>query len=213
MSALATFAEQQSSVVLMGGQSTRMGSPKHQLVFAGQTLLQRLVSNLAALSAHVYVAGNCHASDLPNPQHSTTVIADQLANQLAYFEGPLAGIATALAHCQTPWLWVQSCDTLLLPSQLQPLITIDAHTPAGIVCFGQQNLPNYPLMGWYHVQLLPALQTYLASGGRRVMQFVSSQQLSVVNMPANLQPLCNFNTPTEFALACALAGQQHRAPT
>ena len=96
-----------AGIVLCGGKSIRMGQPKADLPFGGETLLERVVRRLrAAVSPVVVVA----APDQSLPRFATEVLVvrDERAGA-----GPLEGLRRGLDTLRTvtDFAFVTSCDS------------------------------------------------------------------------------------------------------
>lgn len=96
--------------VLIGGESSRMGSPKHLLESGGETWLERTVNLLGGITDQVVAAG---AGSLPAALSDLAVLPDAPG-----VSGPIAGILAAMRwNPAVSWL-VAACD--------MPCITTDA---------------------------------------------------------------------------------------
>ena len=79
-------------VVLAGGQSSRMGTPKASLEWHGSTLLRRTASIVARATGGPVVVVRAHGQELPPLPRGILVADDPQGGK-----GPLQGIATGLA--------------------------------------------------------------------------------------------------------------------
>jgi molybdenum cofactor guanylyltransferase len=131
-----------SAAVLAGGQGRRVdGRDKGLLPLAGTPLIARVVSVLSAQVGSILVCANRHAKEYAS---YGTVVVDALAG----FHGPLAGIATALGACVTPWLLTVPVDGPdLPPNLLQRLHAAVARTgaPAAVAHDGTRRQPLFAL--------------------------------------------------------------------
>ena len=92
--------------VLIGGQSSRMGHPKHMLQKKGRTWIERTVEVLDQLTSRVIVAGT---GTLPESVRDRDRLVD-----VPNVRGPMAGILAALRWSPgSTWL-VTACDLPLL---------------------------------------------------------------------------------------------------
>ncbi len=85
---MAAFA----GVVLAGGRSSRMGTPKAALEWHGSTLLRRTVGILARATGGPVVVVRAAGQELPDLPPRTTVVTDPREGK-----GPVQGIAAGLA--------------------------------------------------------------------------------------------------------------------
>ena len=89
-----------TAVILVGGQSRRMGSDKATLPLGTRTLLQEVVDAVAPLFPGLIVSVAAPRADLPWPQ-----VCDERPGL-----GPLAGLCAALARAPTPWIFAVATD-------------------------------------------------------------------------------------------------------
>ena len=215
-------------VILAGGASQRMGSPKALLTLpTGERLLDYHVRQAAQLNVPIMIADNGRefAVDVKllasNPELSITHIDDYQSisivdsDKAEATQGPLVAIESALQslnnardvnleHKQS-WLLVISCDSLInaheLWQQLNPDIALNIDNSKSVLCLTDDS-HLYPLLGLYRLSIEPALRAYIDSGERKVMSFIKpiAQTVPVLE---NQQLLTNFNTPTDFKRACS----------
>ena len=191
-------------LILCGGLSSRMGSPKPLLNCRGQSLIERHVA--AALPERpVWLA----AADCRYPH---TEGARYLDDALDGREGALSAILPALQQAKAEefsGIYVMSCDTLIPPLQLIACLKTAEHTRAwqqGWVALADAEdadgkMRSHPLLAHWSAGLACRLHDYLAAGHRRVMPFLAGEAQQSVAMPADWQYFTNFNTPEEFQRA------------
>ncbi len=198
-------------VILAGGESSRMGSPKALLTLpTRQTLLDFHIENAKLLNVPILIADN--GKNFANLAQNVVCIADfiptdtkEIAHSAKKGNGALTAIAGAMAFLQekslakNAYLLVISCDSLLGANQVFNALKCDEI--ADVSYF--QNEKDYPLLGLYRLDLLPLLKTYLDNDNRSVMKFLSQVKSNVITMPDKWRDLANFNTPEEFNLALA----------
>src|SRR3974390_555688 len=100
---MAAFA----GVVLAGGRSSRMGTPKAALEWHGSTLLRRTVGIVARATGGPVVVVRAAGQELPGLPPGTTVVEDPREGK-----GPVQGIAAGLAALagQAETAFVSSTD-------------------------------------------------------------------------------------------------------
>lgn len=214
-------------LILAGGLSTRMGSPKALLKLpSGETLLDYHVRSATQLGVRILIADNGQGflTQVETANSSISYIQDyqpQSSNLEAdskHSAGPLgailAGMQRLLAGNESKCLLVVSCDSLVNSLNIwQYLVEKKAQSLSN--CATALNGPNaqpkmycladnerdYPLLALYQLQLAEPLKDYLDSGERRVMRFISPISQSV-SMPQDWYTLSNLNTPEQFHIAC-----------
>jgi molybdenum cofactor guanylyltransferase len=190
-----------TAAVLAGGRSRRMGTDKALVSMGGMPLVTRAVSPLASVCARVLVvvsdASVLAGVELPL---GTSVITDSVA-----FQGPLGGLASALAAAETDWVFVVGVDMpFVRVDVLRMLWAQVAHTGSredpgsaqAVMPMGDEG--PQPLLSLYRVDCLGAVQSMLAEGSLRLadlrtrvrvldvpiemIQSVDPELLSVVNV-------------------------------
>lgn len=187
-------------VILAGGESSRMGSPKALLPLpTGETLLDFHICHAESLTVPVMVADNakgfCQHDDV-------MLVKDYLLNDTTgKGAGALSAIAGVMAHLphHAGYLLVISCDSLVSAHQLFDTLTAQSVQNADVIYVKSDK--DYPLLGLYSLDLTDKLQGYLDSGGRSVMKFLSEVNVKTVDLPNDWVKLANFNDKDEFELA------------
>jgi molybdopterin-guanine dinucleotide biosynthesis protein A len=147
------------AIILAGGKSSRMGSPKASLEWHGSTLLRR-VSGLArrAVDGPVVVV-RAPGQQLPELDAWVQVVSDAREGR-----GPLQGLAAGLAAIggRAPVAYVSSTDVPLLhPAFIRRVI--DALTADVDVVLPEIRGFRQPLSAAYRPSLLPALEELIAA--------------------------------------------------
>lgn len=184
-------------VILAGGESSRMGSPKALLPLThDETLLDFHIRHAQRLNLPIMVADNgknfC--------QSNTVIIIDDHLNHDKHGKGAgaLSAIAGAMKHCsEDGFLLVLSCDSLLGADIVFKQLTHGNHADV-IYLKGDK---EYPLLAMYHTNLLAKLTQFLDKGNRSVMAFLSQINSHAISIPHQWQSLTNFNTIQEFHAA------------
>lgn len=198
MSSLGERAERVGGIVLCGGKSSRMGTAKADLDFAGETMLARICRTLNEVVSPVVVVA-APEQQVPAIPIRITVVRDPVA-----YDGPLRGIAEGLAAlpADVDAAYVTSCDV--------PLLTV-AWIRFLIGCLGDADIavPHvngrpHPLSGVYRQATASTARRLLGEGRFRPAflfdlhptRFVTADELTSVD-PA-LEALLNVNTPEEY---------------
>jgi molybdenum cofactor guanylyltransferase len=152
-----------TGVVLAGGASRRMGTPKAQLTVGGATLLHRvLVAGAEAGIANWLVVGGDESWVQPSAlAQSTRWIPDSFPDA-----GPLGAIVTALEEVSSAWLLLLSCDLVSVdPVSLRTLIAGASENVDAVVPRGSQLEVLHAL---YRTEALRPVVTRFADGARRM---------------------------------------------
>lgn len=200
------------AIILAGGKSSRMGSPKAALDWHGSTLLRR-VTGLAQRSVDgPVVVVRAPGQDLPELHRSIEVVTDAREGR-----GPLQGLAGGLAAIgdRVDVAYVSSTDVPLLhPAFIRRVIggftaDIDVVLPE-IHGFRQ------PLSAAYRTSLLPEIEGLIADDKLkpaflfercRVLRVDEAALLRDAKLAAgdpDLQSVRNLNEPSDYEQAHAL---------
>ncbi len=184
-------------VVLAGGQSRRMGQPKHALTTAtGVSLLASAWSVLREVCNGQVWVSRAH----PDAASGYAEVLDRFPER-----GPLAGIEAALAQCRQEWLCVLAVDLPFVPPELFLSLYEASHREHRIdvlypvVPGGDRQ----PLAALWNTRTRSAVADFLASGrAPRVESLI--QELTAAEVAIERPEwLMNVNTPEEWALAQA----------
>jgi len=167
-------------VVLAGGQSSRMGQDKSQLLIDGQTMLKR--SSLLLESCGLNVA-------ISSAQWG---VADELPDL-----GPLGGIYTLLKHQQAPCLFIPTDLPKLSSNSLAQLISHYKST-ADSVYFSDHYIPLI-VSDWQ--KGVAVIEDMMAANRKMsVRRFIAEIGASAIATEC-IDELMNMNTPEDYANA------------
>jgi molybdenum cofactor guanylyltransferase len=206
-----------TGAVLAGGRSRRMGRDKALVLVGGQPLVTRATFALADVCSRVLVVANDaqNLADVDLPPNAS-IIADTVP-----FQGPLGGLATALAAAETEWVFAVGVDMPFLSADVlrvlwkelrevksrQQLDAVQAVMPTS-------DAGPEPLLSLYRTNSLTAVRNALAEGSRRVVDL--SSRIHVLSVPIevlkrvdpNLDSLINVNTANDLESARDVANER-----
>ena len=212
--------QRHGAVVLCGGRSSRMGSPKAWLPFAGEPMLARVVRILREVVGPVVVvaAPDQLVPPLPDP---VRLVRDPVEGL-----GPLAGLAVGLqalaggGRCESAYL--SSCDVpLLRPAFVRHLLSLQTAEIDAVVPVAAEYY--HPLAAVYRVELAGLATELVAAGQRRPLALLEHARLQgrVCRVPVDhlrsvdpeLDSLVNLNTPADYQAALRRVGSTGTAGT
>ena len=185
-----------TGIVLAGGQSRRMGTDKSLLPFHGRPLIQHVCDQLRLLVSDILIAAN---SDGRFSFLSLPVITDEVPGQ-----GPLRGIASALAASRHDLNFVIACDIPWVDHVLLKFLLQEAQ---GCDCVMPVTREGYyePLFAVYRKNALPAMLSALESGQRRVTALFPYCRVRTIVVP-DRKWLDNVNTRDDYQRAVGAGG-------
>jgi len=187
-----------TGVILAGGRATRMrGEDKGLVMLRDRPMIRWVLDRLSPQVSKILINANRNKAQYAVFGHP--IVADTTAD----FQGPLAGIAAALAQADTPWLVSVPCDTPLIPLDLvgrfhQRVVLGGARV--GAAHDGQRLQPAFTLV---HRDLLADLVSYLESGERKIDRWLERHAFRSVDFSDCEEMFLNVNTPVDLQAAAS----------
>jgi molybdopterin-guanine dinucleotide biosynthesis protein A len=210
------YMESMKVLILAGGYSSRMGSPKHLLPFAGGPLYLQLVRILhGALpnitTHHISLADRsvtdevlhtgeiqlCSGDDFADKTIALKIVTDAAAQDI----GPAAGLLAAHNYDTAATWLVIACDYPLLESTAVEQLVESYEEPA--TCFRNEEGFGEPLLGIWSPQALRSLKRNVENG-RSGPNYTLKHLGSKLIAPTRKEWLINVNTKQEWKAAQAL---------
>lgn len=195
-----------AGIVLVGGQSTRMGVPKATLPFGPELMIHRVLRLLGRATDPLVVVAAPNQG-LPSLPGNVQVVHDHREGR-----GPLEGIRSGLealqGHCDAAY--VTACDVPTLRTEFVHLLAqrLEGHRIAVPV-----DGPHYhPLAAVYRTDLLADVRTLLAADRLRpayLFDAVDTCRVPVDELRSvdpELSSLDNLNRPEEYLAALSRCG-------
>ena len=183
-----------TAIILAGGRSSRMGSPKALLPFDGEPLIVHLVRRLAPMFGEVIIVA---APDQALPKLPATVVSDEVA-----YQGPVGGISYGLRAAAGEFAFVTSCDSAFLN---RAVVSYLLSLKDGVdVVVPRWDGRVQPLLAVYRRSILPQLEAQIASGELRASALLDTVRTRLVDEeemraldPEGLS-FFNMNTPRDY---------------
>lgn len=192
--------------ILAGGRATRMGGQDKGLVeLAGRPMIEYVLEALREQTSEVLINANRNLQRYQS--YGLKVVRDREGD----FRGPLAGMASLMAAARSEWLLVAPCDSPLVPADLGPRLwqaVVRDDAAIGVADSGNRLEPVFALL---RCDLLADLETWLASGERKIDRWYRRHRMGVADCSDCPQMFVNVNTPAECdTLAEALKASNQR---
>ena len=177
-----------TAVILSGGKGRRMGGQDKGLVpLAGRPMIAHVLERVSRQANTVIINANRNITEYQ--QLGVRVVSDHLSD----FQGPLAGMACALANSITPFLLVTPCDSPLLPLDLSHRLhnaLVEADAEIAVVHDGERLQPVFALL---RNRLLPSLENSLRAGERKIENWFNSRHCITVDCSDIADNFININ--------------------
>lgn len=181
--------------ILAGGAASRLGGcDKGLAMLDGRTLVDRVIDAAGAMHAgpvDLFIVANRNLGDYARR-------ARTLTDAIAGYQGPLAGIAAALAACTTPWLLTLPVDCPDPPVELPARLAHAAARHAADALVAHDGERRQPLFALYRRELAAAA-TAAAAQGQGVAHWQGIIGARDVDFADRRRQFINLNTPEDFA--------------
>jgi len=186
---------QVTGLVLAGGRGLRWGGRDKGLIeYGGRPLVAWVLDALAPQVGHLLISANRNL-------HLYAAFGQPLvSDQMDGFQGPLAGVAAAMAVAKTPWLVTAPCDGPALPPDLVARLALALAEQAGSAATVQVQGRIEPVYALIPISRAQDLAAYLAAGGRSVRGWLERQPLALADFSDRAQAFANLNSPEDAAV-------------
>lgn len=178
-----------AGVVLAGGRARRMSNQdKGLVIFKGRPMVSYALDALVPVADYVLINANRNIEQYR--QFGWPVICDQTDN----FDGPLAGILTAMIHTKADIFVIIPCDSPFIKAvHLQKLLSVVAQNKADLtIAYDGERM--HPVFLAINPCLQNSLHEYLAKGQRKVMNWVLQQNFVLVDFKDEPEIFNNINS-------------------
>lgn len=182
-----------TGVVLAGGLARRMNKQDKGLVdYHNRPMVSYAVEAMKQVADTVFINANRNIADYEC--FGCKVISDQTDS----FDGPLAGVLSAMIHANSEILCVMPCDSPLIKAEhLQQLITALHDNKADIaVAFDGERM--HPVFLALKTTLQSSLNNYLQQGNRKIDLWLEQHKLVTVDFSQQAEVFLNINTLSEL---------------
>jgi len=196
------------AIVLCGGQSSRLGVDKQELMFGGKTFLETIILALQPVVRRILLVGNVNADRHQLPD-SVSITQDQRPDK-----GPLEGIRVGLEDLSSDceYAYVSSCDVPLLTGDLVEFLFARIGDADAIV--PTKGPRQYGMTAIYRTRLHTAVNQRIQQNKLRVCDLaegfkvtnIDAKELRVVD--PELDTLTNINSAEDYFCLLKRFGQQ-----
>ena len=184
-----------NGLVLVGGESSRMGKDKSTIEYHGLPQSDFMVNLMGNYVSKVYLS--CHPDRVPQTNHP--VITDTFLDL-----GPYGGVLSAFRHDpKVAWL-VVACDLPMLDDSILSQLMTERDPSKVATCFHDPSTgAPEPLIAIWEPRAYPILLQFLSQGFSNLRQsLIDTDSKQIHNV--NAQALKNANTPEEVLKALQL---------
>lgn len=171
-------------VILMGGQSKRMGRDKAFVDFQGKTFLEHQIKKLSKYSESIYLSVNKTQYERLKDHYNCIL-------DLVVDKGPIGGIASALDTIQKNVIIV-AIDMPNLSDEMMSELFQAAHS----TCF-QLNGKIAPLPSFWEYKTLDRIQEFINHKEYKLSQIIEQLNFNLI-LTNSLHRFTNINRPEDL---------------
>jgi molybdopterin-guanine dinucleotide biosynthesis protein A len=178
--------EKYSLLLLAGGKSARMGTPKAELQYEGKSFLDHMLDKARALGIR-----NCYISGYDSRQADVTTVWDHFPER-----GPLGGLHACMKAISTPYCLVLPVDAPKLPVEiLEALLQRHEASDPNKVLIWEHGVRQEPLIAVYPTAMADAIEDLIRDHAAPVFRAIDSWGFESFRMEMESEQILNINTP------------------
>jgi len=183
-----------TGVILAGGQGRRMGGVDKGLRgLRGKPMVAWVLERLVPQVDEVLINANQNLDIYA--QFGQRVIADQIAG----YAGPLAGLHCGLSAASHSLIATAPCDSPFLPADLVARLKNALETQKAQLAVAKTGTQAHPVFCLCRREVLPHLTQFLADGGRKIDAWYATLHVIEVAFDDETEAFSNINTAEELA--------------
>ena len=178
--------KQYSLLLLAGGKSARMGTPKAELMYEGKTFLNHMLDK-----AHALGIRDCYISGYASEQAEVTTVWDHFPDC-----GPLGGLHACMKTIATPYCLVLPVDAPKLPVEiLEALLRQHEKQQTNKVLIWEHGVRQEPLIAVYPTIMADTIEMMIRDHAAPVFRAIDSWGFEGFRMEMQSEQIINVNTP------------------
>ena len=180
-----------SGIVLAGGLGRRMGGVDKGLqLLHGKPMIEHVLERLRPQVGEIVINANQNLDRYQSFGHR--VVSDAIGG----FAGPLAGLHAGLQAVTNPLAVTVPCDSPFLPTDL--VARLQSKLDANDLAVAKTGDQAHPVFALVRQSVAGNLETFLASGGRKIDAWYAALKVVEVNFDDEADAFRNINTREEL---------------
>ncbi|MEJ2173727.1 MAG: molybdenum cofactor guanylyltransferase MobA [bacterium] len=183
-----------TGIVLAGGQGRRMGGVDKGLQpLEGRPMVAWAIERLAPQVEAIVVNSN------QNLDAYRAFIYPVVSDAVGGFAGPLAGLHAGLQATRTALAVTVPCDSPFLPTDLVARLRSALEAGDAEIAVAKTGDQPHPVFSLVQRKILPHLEAFLHSGGRKIDAWYASLKVVEVSFDDQAEAFSNINTREDLA--------------
>jgi len=188
--------EHTDAIVLTGGRGERMGGRDKGLVeLCGKPLVQWVTDSIAPQVDQIIISAN------RNLDEYRTLGFPVVVDELKDFQGPLAGIHSALKKTGSEFVLVVPTDSPGLPPDLCYKLGAALLESKAEIAVVETDGKLQPVLMLFRTALKPEFEKWMQQGSRKVIDWINSRRHVTVSFPGDELLIVNINDSENLAAA------------
>lgn len=182
-------------VILAGGRARRFDGQDKGLIKVNKIrLIDHVVNHIQPQVSNILISANRNIDEYK--KLGFAVLTDNNHN----YDGPLAGILSALEYINDGLLAVVPCDMPIIPSDIIARLQQQLITTQADICSVSINDKLQPLLSIMHKHVHKSLNKFLSAGNHKVQDWLAQQNMATLNLDNqfSLFNINNINDLEEF---------------
>ena len=178
-----------TGVILAGGKATRMGGEDKGLIkINGKAMISFVIELLKPQVDNLLI--NANRNIQAYKKFGYPVIADHLAD----YQGPLAGLAAAMDYVDTDFICSCPCDGPLIPDDLVDRLYTSLRKENAEISVAHDGNRIQPVYALLSSHLVSNLKQYLEKGERKIDLWFAQHKLIQVDFSDKAECFMNVNS-------------------
>ena len=191
--------EEITYLILAGGRGQRMnGIDKGLMMWQGRPMIEHIIQHINVPTNKIIISANRNHETYN--KYANTVINDELDGIQGDFQGPLAGILTAMHVCTTTYIVCLPCDSPMPPENMLMNLWQCMHSEnkhSALCHDGERLQPLFSLLSCTNKQ---QLSDFLEKGQRKVHEFMNQIEPAICDFSQQKSRFNNFNRPDDMSI-------------
>lgn len=183
-----------TGIVLAGGQGRRMGGVDKGLQrLRGRAMVEWVLERLQPQVDQILISANQNLAAYARFGHH--VVTDEIGG----FAGPLAGLHAGLNAASYELAVTVPCDSPFLPLDVVERLRAALEAQGADIAVVKTGVQPHPVFALVKTSLRANLQSFLASGGRKIDAWYAPLKVVEVPFDDEAEAFSNINTRAELA--------------
>lgn len=183
------------TIILAGGNSSRMRQNKALMKINGERVIDRLVAEFDEISEEIFLIAKDVA---PYENLSVNILQDDVNYR---GQGPLAGFWTAMSMIKTGPCLVVACDMPFATKELGQALIHKLIESKGDAVMPVVNGQQHPLFAAYDATIADKVKLNLDKGKRSVHSLLDTIEVNYFQLPTDAHDVWNMNTQEDYIQA------------